>query len=84
MAAALVAASLSGCGNSSKPAETTAKAETEASGGAQESTEQSAASETDTKDKKDLREVNVVLDLSLIHIWYPAMPARNIIWKMSA
>ena len=32
MAAALVAASLSGCGNSSKPAETTAKAETEASG----------------------------------------------------
>ena len=65
MAAALVAASLSGCGNSSKPAETTAKAETEALGGAQESTEQSAASETDTKDKKDLREVNVVLD------WYP-------------
>lgn len=66
MAAALVAASLSGCGNSSKPAETTAKAETEASGGVQESTEQSAASEAaDTKDKKDLREVNVVLD------WYP-------------
>ena len=66
MAAALVAASLSGCGNSSKPAETTAKAETEASGEVQESTEQSAASETaDTKDKKDLREVNVVLD------WYP-------------
>ena len=66
MAAALVAASLSGCGNSSKPAETTAKAETEASGEVQESTEQSAASEAaDTKDKKDLREVNVVLD------WYP-------------
>ena len=45
MAAALVAASLSGCGNSSKPAETTAKAETEAADGAQESAEEGSASE---------------------------------------
>ena len=66
-AAALSIAALSGCGNNnSKSAETTAK--TEAAGEAEESTDASAASEAagDTaKDKKDLREVNVVLD------WYP-------------
>ena len=68
MAAALVAASLSGCGSSAKSAETTAKAETEAANADQESTEEkdsSEAAETTDKDKKDLREVNVVLD------WYP-------------
>lgn len=64
-AAALSIASLSGCGSSSKPAETTAKAETEAAGAAQESAEESSASKADTNEKKDLREVNVVLD------WYP-------------
>ncbi|MEQ2561987.1 ABC transporter substrate-binding protein [Ventrimonas sp. CLA-AP-H27] len=68
-AAALSIAALSGCGNnSSKTTETTAKAETEAADGAQESAEESNASEaagTTEKDKKDLREVNVVLD------WYP-------------
>lgn len=68
-AAALSIAALSGCGNnSSKTTETTAKAETEAADGAQESAEEGSASEaagTTEKDKKDLREVNVVLD------WYP-------------
>jgi len=68
-AAALSIAALSGCGNnSSKTTETTAKAETEAADGAQESVEEGSASEaagTTEKDKKDLREVNVVLD------WYP-------------
>ena len=68
-AAALSIAALSGCGNnSSKTTETTAKAETEAADGAQESAEEGSASEaagTIEKDKKDLREVNVVLD------WYP-------------
>lgn len=68
-ATALSIAALSGCGNnSSKTTETTAKAETEAADGAQESAEESNASEaagTTEKDKKDLREVNVVLD------WYP-------------
>ncbi len=67
IATALSITALSGCGNSSsKPAETTAKAETEATDGAQGSAEKSSVSESaDTKDKKDLREVNVVLD------WYP-------------
>lgn len=68
-AAALSIAALSGCGNnSSKTTETTAKAETEAADGVQESAEEGSASEaagTTEKDKKDLREVNVVLD------WYP-------------
>ena len=68
-AAALSIAALSGCGNnSSKTTETTAKAETEAADGAQESAEEGSASEaagTTEKDKTDLREVNVVLD------WYP-------------
>ena len=68
-ASALSIAALSGCGNnSSKTTETTAKAETEAADGAQESAEEGSASEaagTTEKDKKDLREVNVVLD------WYP-------------
>ena len=68
-AAALSIAALSGCGNnSSKTTWTTAKAETEAADGAQESAEEGSASEaaeTTEKDKKDLREVNVVLD------WYP-------------
>lgn len=68
-AAALSIAALSGCGNnSSKTTETTAKAEAEAADGAQESAEEGSASEaagTTEKDKKDLREVNVVLD------WYP-------------
>lgn len=68
-AAALSIATLSGCGNStSKTAETTAKTETEAANGAQESIEEKDASgtaETADKDKKNLREVNVVLD------WYP-------------
>ena len=68
-AAALSIAALSGCGNnSSKTTETTAKAESEAVDGAQESAEEGSASEaagTTEKDKKDLREVNVVLD------WYP-------------
>ncbi len=66
-AAALSIAALSGCGNSSsKSAETTAKSETAAADKAQESAEESSASEAaDTKEKKDLREVNVVLD------WYP-------------
>lgn len=68
-AAALSIAALSACGNnSSKTTETTAKAETEAADGAQESAEEGSVSEaagTTEKDKKDLREVNVVLD------WYP-------------
>ena len=67
-AAALSIAALSGCGSSAKSAETTAKAETEAANADQESTEEkdsSEAAETTDKDKKDLREVNVVLD------WYP-------------
>ena len=67
-AAALSIAALSGCGSSAKSAETTAKAETEAANADQESTEEkdsSEAAETTNKDKKDLREVNVVLD------WYP-------------
>lgn len=67
-AAALSIAALSGCGSSAKSAETTAKAETEAANAEQESTEEkdsSEAAETTDKDKKDLREVNVVLD------WYP-------------
>ncbi len=67
-AAALSIAALSGCGSSAKSAEPTAKAETEAANADQESTEEkdsSEAAETTDKDKKDLREVNVVLD------WYP-------------
>lgn len=67
-AAALSIAALSGCGSSAKSAETTAKAETEAANADQKSTEEkdsSEAAETTDKDKKDLREVNVVLD------WYP-------------
>ena len=69
-AAAMTVAALSGCSNSAKPAETSAQAET---------ADKADANDTDTKDaeskeqasdaakdeKKDLREVNVVLD------WYP-------------
>lgn len=67
IATALSITALSGCGSSSsKPAETTVKAEIEVTDGAKESAAESSASESaDTKDKKDLREVNVVLD------WYP-------------
>lgn len=70
IASALSIVALSGCGNSSsKPAETTAKAEIEVTtDGTQESAAESSASkdaDTKDKDKKDLREVNVVLD------WYP-------------
>ena len=69
-AAAMTVAALSGCSNSAKPAETSAQAETADKADANDTETKDAESKEQASDaakdeKKDLREVNVVLD------WYP-------------
>ena len=69
-AAAMTVAALSGCSNSAKPAETSAQAETADKAEANDTETKDAESQEQASDaakdeKKDLREVNVVLD------WYP-------------
>ena len=69
-AAAMTVAALSGCSNSAKPAETSAQAETADKAEANDTETKDAESKEQAPDaakdeKKDLREVNVVLD------WYP-------------
>ena len=69
-AAAMTVAALSGCSNSAKPAETSAQAETADNADANDTETKDAESKEQASDaakdeKKDLREVNVVLD------WYP-------------
>ena len=69
-AAAMTVAALSGCSNSAKPAETSAQAETADKADANDTETKDAESKEQVSDaakdeKKDLREVNVVLD------WYP-------------
>lgn len=69
-AAAMTVAALSGCSNSAKPAETSAQAETADKAEANDTETKDAESKEQASDaakdeKKDLREVNVVLD------WYP-------------
>lgn len=69
-AAAMTVAALSGCSNSAKPAETSAQAETADKAEANDTETKDAESKEQapdaaTDEKKDLREVNVVLD------WYP-------------
>lgn len=69
-AAAMTVAALSGCSNSAKPAETSVQAETADKADANDTETKDAESKEQASDaakdeKKDLREVNVVLD------WYP-------------
>ncbi len=69
-AAAMTIAALSGCSNSAKPAETSVQAETADKADANDTETRDAESKEQASDaakdeKKDLREVNVVLD------WYP-------------
>ena len=69
-AAAMTIAALSGCSNSAKPAETSVQAETADKADANDTETKDAESKEQASDaakdeKKDLREVNVVLD------WYP-------------
>ena len=64
-AAAMTVAALSGCSNSAKPAETSAQAETTGKAEASDAETKEQASDAAKDEKKDLREVNVVLD------WYP-------------
>ena len=69
-AAAMTVAALSGCSNSAKPAETSAQAETADKADENDTETKDAESKEQASDaakdeKKDLREVNVVLD------WYP-------------
>ncbi|HBM46245.1 ABC transporter substrate-binding protein [Clostridium sp. OF09-36] len=66
----MTVAALSGCSNSAKPAETSAQAETADKADANDTETKDAESKEQASDaakdeKKDLREVNVVLD------WYP-------------